>query len=90
MADMIENQHKDIEALRKASARGLGAPSLLGWGQNAEEEAVSPEALPKSREELIEFVHRSPVFASAVGVSQEIKDSFVEQIAGRLERRSCP
>ena len=87
MADMIENQHKDIEALRKASARGLGAPSLLGWGQNAEEEAVSPEALPKSREELIEFVHRSPVFASAVGVSQEIKDSFVEQIAGRLERR---
>ena len=92
MKDMIENQHKDIAELRETvatsvAAGGGSALSLIAAGGLAAAEVARVDAPPVSRDGLIEFMHKNPVFAGAVGLNPVEKNGFIEHIAGRLERR---
>jgi CRP-like cAMP-binding protein len=92
MKDMIENQHKDIAELRetvKASveAGGGSALSLIAGGGLARAEGAKVDDVSQTREALIEFIHKNPIFAGAGGINPEQKENFIELIAGRLERR---
>jgi len=91
MSAMIENQHKDIADLQSkaSSAPAAGAAMPSGWATpgSGAHDVVSADDQAKSREELIEFIHQNPVFREAVSIDPEEKENFVEEIAGRLERR---
>ena len=87
MKDMIENQHKDIAELRDAvkqsvaNGGGMGATSMMANGMSPVSTAHVDDT-PQSRESLIEFIHRNPVFAGATGINPEEKENFIEMIAG--------
>ena len=92
MKDMIENQHKDIAELRETvatsvAAGGGAALSLIAAGGLQAEQVARVDAPPVSRDGLIEFLHKNPVFTGAVGINPVEKNGFIEGIAGRLERR---
>jgi CRP-like cAMP-binding protein len=92
MKDMIENQHKDIAELRETvatsvAAGGGAALSLMAAGGLTPADIANVDSKPVSREVLIEFIHKNPVFAAATGINPVEKGGFIESIAGRLERR---